>query len=351
MSKPSVYTGFTPLAFKIPNDIPILVEYLTTHPHLVLDEVSVAQLTATRIGIHSVLTELSARIIDSGKIDLWTMVKPRLKDDTPPSILTYRQFPLDMAQAVPVIPEGFVRVIDSQPNLRNKMILNVTPFTQVNGTLVDGTEFHAMIVRDALCRSFYTNDRTDWISPGFSQFISKVYTMILGTSVSQWYRLDMKTSRIVSFLFALFFLGQIGTPNSAIGILRSQWRYFMVLDTMEQEQVYGLINDTLPHFHEKGLETLEDVFAVINALNIPRLVVDRNLLSNKLRGSISQDVIYTSFALYYPPMFAYLVLRALSGIPSGMSMKMKQMGLLNPRERDGAIGEILKSPAFLNTLI
>lgn len=350
MTKPSIYTGFTARAFRLQDELPYLIEYLTTHPHLVMDDMSTAQLTSARVGIHSVLTELSARIISSGKFDLWTLVRARVKDDTPPSALTYRQIPLDMAQAIPVLSSDTVRILDTQPSLKNKIVFNVTPFVQANGSLVDAIEFHGTIVRDALCRSFYQNDRTDWISPGFSQYISKVYTMILGTSVSQWYRLDMKNARIVSFLFALFFLTQIGTPKSAIGILRTQWKYFMVPDSSEQEQIYGLIIDTLPDFTTNGLDTLEDVFAVIDALNIPRVVVDRNLLSNKLRGSLSQDVVYTSFALYYPPIFAYLVLRALAGIPSGMSAKMKQMGLLGPRERDGAISDILHSHAFLDTL-
>ena len=352
MSNPNLYQTFTAEAYNYKKLIPLAVTYITQNSECVCREDIVSMLLSSKTLFESPITNLYNRMVLEEVMDLWTFIRPLTRTTGGlPTALTLKQIPLDLEQAKSVVDHNVEEIIHSELYLKNKIILNIVPFTRVSGQLVDATEFYSHIVRDGLCRSYYNSSRSSWVTPAFCQYLTKVYTMILGGSVSQWYRLDMKNSRLISYLFALFFMSQMVPPAIAIEMLRTGWKNMAIPEPAEQAQVLGLVKEMCPEFHTEGMQNISSMFTTINkGLNIPRVTVDRSLLCNKLRGALSSDVVYTSLAISYPPIFAYLVLRALSGVPSGLSVKMKTMGLLSTKDRELVSNELVRSRSFIDSL-
>ena len=352
MNTRNIYLTFTAEAYNYKKLLPDVVHYISVNDECICRSSEVSQLLSSKTIFDSPLTNLYSRLAMEDVLSEWTFIKP-LKHNTGgvPTALTLKQIPIDMEQTVPIVDTQLAHIIEAQHFTANKIILNVVPFTKGDGSLVDATEFHSHIVRDALVRSYYKSFQSTWISPAFCQYLTKVYTMILGGSVSQWYRLDMKNSRLISYLFALYFLSQmVGTPV-AVEILKTSNKLITLPEPHEQIQILEMAKKVTPEIMTEGLKDINTLFKIVNeGLNIPRVNVDRNLLCSKLRGVISTDIVYTSFGVSYPPMFGYLVLRALSGIPSGLSMKMKTMGLINPKDKETVANELIRSRSLIDSL-
>lgn len=346
MSRIGLYQTYTAQMFIKPQLFETLVEYLIQRKYLFLTDTSSHQLLASRILVSSPVVDLSEQIIRQAGPDLFSFLRIKPKEDQVPELLTIRALPLDLRQAVQMTP-ALTGVIAQQPDLNNKLVLNVTPFVQSgSGLLADGIGFRSTLVRDALCRSFYTDTGTTWISPDFTQFVSKVYSIAMATAVSNRYRLDLKTLNAVTFFFALYYLYLMSDARAARGILLTQWRKFMVPDSTDQQHLYGFIETTL---NKEVPESVEDVVALINALGIPRLELSRPVLMNLMRSAFSNDIMLTSFCLEYPPMLAYLILCAFSGMPIALSFKLKQFGFNKLKQEFEE--SIMRSRAFADSLI
>lgn len=348
MAHPSLYANLTVRAFIGNQKFTNLLEYLITHNYLFMDDLASAQVINSRTLLESTLSGVYERLVGAGIENTVSFVRPKPREDQLPELLTIRSLTLDMEQAKDVITPALAGAMIAQPHMYDKLLLNITPYIQSTGQLTDAIGFQSAIVRDALSRSYYNDSKTAWISPVFTQFVSRVYSMTMGTSVSQWYRLDVKTLNILVFFFAYFYLIKMSDVRAAKATLASQWRKFMIPDPSEQGGLYGVIESTLPHGREDGLTTLHDVIAVIHALNIPRLQLDMGMLTNRLRTAFSQDVLTTALCLDYPPMLALLIIQSLSGVPVGLNYKLKSLGFV--KNRSEFEDELLRSHALYDSL-
>lgn len=352
MSHPSIYTTFLCESLRYKELLPKVIQYIGHNPEAVCRPDMVEMILSTKPSFHDIIPDLYERLNMEGLIRLWTFVRPDGRNDVGiPQIFNLPQVPIDMAQAVDVIPPQDVSLLGSIPFLNDKMVINVIPFTRTDGRLVNTTDFHAAIVRDALSRSYYNTDRNVWISMGFLLYLTKIYTMIFGGYIAETRRLDIKNTMLIKYIFGLFFLTQVIGPHQAQDVLKAQFRALVLPEPPEQEQLLGMMRNQSPTFEATGLATIADVIKAVNdGLAIPRVTIDRLSLTKQMTGALDPNIVYTNLAFGYPPIFAYLVLRALSGFKSGLYKRMQLLKLMKPEDKELVHTELVKSPNFVHSL-
>lgn len=272
------------------------------------------------------ISHVFSRFAEDGNIaDLFSLINvPTGAIEGVPEVLTFTGVTIDTRQIDAVAPH-VAAALKSQQNVNGRIILNTTQMVRANGTFSDITGFQNTVVRDILCRSFYSNKRPTWLTPSLSQFVCKVYSMSLATSVAQWYDLDYRTQCALLVLFAHFYLAKMCPADVATGSLVGKYRYFGIPDAGIAENTIGLISATL---NKPQMDTLEDLFAVVAQLGVSRIRLDRNILRTRVK--FFTDKMMQTIALEYPPYFAYIILLAVSGVKTGLYFKMKDFKLLQP---------------------
>ena len=230
------------------------------------------------------------------------------------------------------------------PSLDGKIILNITRMERKSGEMTDIPEFQNSVVRDLLSRSFYSDRRPIWLTPNITQFVCKVYSMSLASTVARWYSLDMPMQTCIAIVFAYFFLSQMSRPDIAKTILKSRGRYFLFNDMATIDQILNVCDEACGG----APLDLEGVAAAIASFAPQRVDVGRSRLYSGLQN-LGPDYHTTAIALEYPPYFLYLILRALSGIKNGLSTRLKDMKIAS--EGTSMAGELATTPMFLQALL
>lgn len=352
MSHPSIYTTYICESLRYKDLLPKVIQYLGHNSEAVCRPDMVALLLETRPAFHDIIPDLFDRLQMEGLMRLWTFVRPSVRGDSGvPQAFNLPQVPIDMSQAVDVISAADVALLGKISYLNDKMVVNIYPFTRTDGRLVNSSDFHSTIVRDALSRSYYNTDRNVWISMGFLLYLTKIYTMIFGGYISETKRLDLKNTMLIKYIFGLFFLTQVIGPHEAQDVLKAQFRGLLLPQPPEQDQLLGMMKNLIMDFEVSGLAHIEDVLKVVNeGLAIPRVTLDRLSLTKQMTGALDPNIVYTNLAFGYPPIFAYLVLRALSGFKSGLYKRMQLLKLMRPEDKELVHTELVKSPNFVQSL-
>jgi hypothetical protein len=343
MSHRSIFEYFTSQITVNTNQLLILVEYLIRHRDLFLDQSRTQTLFKTRPLVTSPLSRVFTRAVDVSDEDCFSLVYVPTGTKSVPEVLTTRFLTMDISQ-MGMVSNAIAAAVKPIPELHEKIILNITQMIRSSGGFSDISGFQNTVVRDLLSRSYAKSLRTTWLTPNLSQFVSKVYSMSLGSAVAQRYNLDFHTQSMLGSLFAYFFLSQMTDAATAEQILKSKSKYFHLPDADSLDQIFGLIEDTL---QTRELNSLDDVLAVIAKLGVERVKINRSILMSQLK-QLGPDTYTSSLALEYPPYFIYLMLLALSGSKIGLSFRMKQMNLL--KEASSFTDDLLFAPDLFEAL-
>ena len=343
MSRQSIFTYPNAWMLINPTQIAILVEYFVKNSDIVLDADDAAALFKSRSVVTSPISKIFHKALETGDLEIVSPFRFRTGIHTINDVATNRAVTLDMLQAKEVVAPALAGAITSIPYLNDKILLNVTQFTRASGDVSDTVGLQSTVVRDLLCRLFYSDTRKTWMTPNLTQFVCKVYSMTLGTSVANWYNLDYKTQSIVTSLFAFFFLEQMSDAPTAVATLKTKWKYFLIPEEADLLQVLALIQNTLG---KESMDSLEDVCAVVDALGIDRIRINRAILLTRLK-SLGPDALTTGIALEYPPYFTYLILLVLSGSKIGLSYRLKGFNLM--RDALAFVDDLVQTSNFLGS--
>lgn len=332
-----------------------MVSYINANPEVIADGSIKEKIIHTRVIDNSFFSQVFKRLAEENILNDWSFIIPTSRGHVNvPSAFRIEYFTWDMLQALPILKSSTIEELH-EFDLSNKILLNILPFVRKTDlSLVNPVNFFGVITRDALCRSFFKMRRSDWISIEFNKYLCKVYTMILGGSIANWYQLDVQNRQIIQFIFGVYFLYQIYPLATVKDICISFSRQLLFPDQMTQNQIFEMIGEIIPNFNENGFRPISEVFAVINneehGLRIPRLKLSFKFLRERIGNTLSKFPIYTALGITYVPLFAYLVLEALSGVRTPLAAKMNELKMLNLEERTRLGNEIVHSPTFFNSL-
>ena len=342
-------------AYQSDKKIEEMISYIKENPEVIGDENIKEKIIHTRVVDNSLFSQVFKRLAEENILHDWAFIVPSSRGHVNvPSAFRIEYFTWDMLQALPILNSSTLHSLE-RLDLSDKILLNILPYVRKTDlSLVNPVNFFGVITRDALCRSFYKTNRLDWISIVFNQYLCKVYTMILGGSVANWYQLDLQNRQIIQFIFGVYFLYQIYPLETVKDICTSFSRQLLFPDPMTQIQIFEMIHEVIPNFKERGFTSISEVFAVINneehGLRIPRLTLSFKFLRERIGNTISKFPIYTALGITYVPIFAYLVLEALSGVRTPLAAKLNELKLLNIEERTKLTNEIIHSHTFFNSL-
>lgn len=340
-NRPSIFEYFT-TRITIPKQaLPDLVEFLIRHQTLVQSPSVSKTLFSAKPLMTTPLTQIAAQAMSLNLDQLFAAVVVPPKTVAVPEVLTFRHMSFDMTQ----LPPALAGALQALPALCNKIVVNLTPYLKTTGQFSDLTGFQNMVVRDLLVRSFSQDDSATWLTPRLALFVAKIYSMSLGGAIAEWFQLDLRQRGIVSTVLAFYMLQQMSSAPSAMTYLRTQRKYLYLPEAQDLEQIFGLIEEVVG---AASLTTLDEVYAVINAIGVARMVVNRRLVITKTQ-KWGPDLPTTSLALEYPPYFLYLILLAVSGVKIGLSFRMRSMQMM--RDGDDFANDLLHCASFLPHLL
>lgn len=338
--RPSVFDYFTSRVSIPKAGLIDLVDFFIRHRDLVQTPAASKSFFTTRSLITTPLTQLATQAVELGKDQLFALMEVPAKSVAVPEIFTFQHIPFDIKQFPPNLSEAFKMM----PELRDKIVLNITPFLKSSGQFSDLTGFQNVMVRDLLTRSFATSTSKTWLTPQLALFVAKIYSMSLGSAIAEWFQLDIRQRGIVSTILAFYMLQQMSSAEGAKVFLLNHRKYLYLPDTQDIEQIFGLITDTLG---DLSIPKLDDAYTVINAIGVQRMEVNRRVVISRTQ-KWGPNLYTTSLALEHPAYFTYLILLCLSGAKIGLSYRFKAIN--NNREGLEFVDNLRHCATFLPSL-
>lgn len=343
MSRMSIYDCFPTRQTINDRQLGLLSEFFVTHRDLILDHDHANALFKSRPLTTSSLSKIFSRAIEMGDESLFSVLVIPSGQVSVPEALTMRHVPFDTDQMASVMP-SLRAVFQPISALNNKIVLNATQMVRASGGFSDIAGFQNTFVRDLLSRSYFADRKTTWLTPVITQFVSKVYSMSLGSEVAKTYNLDYHTQSMISVLFAFFFLSAMSDADVAAWTIKTRYKYFYLPSVSDIEQILSLVEETLGY---RDLKNIDDIFTVIEKFDVARLKLDRKVLMTRMKA-LGPDIYTTLIAMEYPPYFLYLILLVLSGAKIGLSFRMKTQNLM--KDAASLTEDLIQSSGFIGQL-
>ena len=349
MGKQNIYKTMS-VASVMPNTmLQDLMDFLITNRNFILTPDKKSEAFKTRFINHSLISDMVHRITLLKKDQSYELIRFPNKSLSIREAIDMTFVPIDILQMKEIIPSS-TTTLSHLSELDNKLIINVTDITKVNGDFSDITQFHYRIIRDFLSRSFYTSLGNVWISPTLVRYAAKVYSMTIGGRIARLYGLSPLVQMVIQTVFCAYFVGQMTSDDVAVTFMKSHGKHMGLPEASDLTQILSLIEDTLG---KAVPASLEDVCKVIDAYDHDQLKTQQGSRLNRpvlntAVASLFQDGQVSIIALEYPPYFVFLILLVLSNIRIGLSFPMKNMNLT--KEGHDVFDQLIKSSTFFNTL-
>ncbi len=343
MSRNSIYDYFSARMTVNSKQAAALAEYLIRHRDMIMDSSATQSVFKARSLVTTPISQIFTRAVAVGDTSRFSLLSRGRNTQSVPEVLTMRHLPFDLMQMADVNP-SIADATKALPELHDKIVINTSQLMRQSGEISDAPGFYNVVVRDLLSRSFFeSRTRSTWLNPSLTQFVCKIYSMSLGSSIAGWYGLDHKTQGFVTAIFAYFYLSQMTSADAAQTILISQWKAYSLPEPRDLTEIFSMIKDVCD---KSSLDSLSDVFTAIEALHVERLRLDWNILLRR-QQAMGPDIHTSGMALEYPPYFIYLILLVLSGSKIGLSYKIKSSSMM----KDGArfVDDLIRSNSFLGS--
>lgn len=245
--------------------------------------------------------------------------------ETIPEYVTYSKTTLDARQVADVLPVMRI-ALGPFPNLNNRIHIPVTDIVSADGTLRDSVLFQSRVVRDFLSRAFYASTRENWLNMAVLQYICKVYSMTIRRTISNRHNLDPARQLEMVYVFMLYFLGKLTSPDLAEKIMVANRREIGLGESADILQVTGFVAEELGG---KPLDNFAMIFPLITKLNPDLKRLTLPALTNYTR-TLAPGIFTGISALEYPPLFMALITQALSGEYIGLRRQLQDTNMIKP---------------------
>jgi len=323
-----------------------LMEFLITHRQHLLPPIKANDVFKSRFSGRSMISEIYQRLLATSRDQNYALIRLPSKSTALHEVVDMTFVPFDLLQLkeANTVPSKSLAMI---PELNDKLVINVTDITKANGELSDITQFQCRVVRDFLSRSYYTSSGNVWISPTLVRYVAKVYSMTIGGQIARLFNLSPLMTSFVQTLFCLFFVGKMTSTDLAPAFVKAHAKHLGLFDSQDLLQIFAFTEDTL---HKQAPESLEDVFAVIDAYGHSQIHsekgsrLNRSVLNAKF-SSLHTEGRVSTIALEYPPYFLFLILLVFSNHRMGLTFSMKNNPQLLNEGKD-VLEQALRSMNF-----
>ena len=323
-------TRITPMDSIIKNS----ASFLISNPQVVVPSVDRDGIVSSSLDtIRTVSSSMVGRILDTC-MDLFTFVDLSREKELPPALLIpWMQFD------TLIFKDRFSSAyagLSTLEKFNDKMILAVDAFMK-SARMTDTTDFHSMLVRSALHRSYVRADRA-WLTPTIITNAATIYAMVISTRIAKMYTLTYNEHMKVAAYFAVYFkficsadkvpevnvLKRIRQIQQAIDIVQIE-------DDVQKKSVDGFgIKEVIELVVENGPSRMKDYTpkAFYSSMT--------NYSSNNMLSVIGTE---------YPPYWISFILDTMSGSKTGMFFAIKMSNM----KKDAIVlsKDLLNSKSFI----
>jgi hypothetical protein len=303
------------------------VSFLARNKHLIVSEQDIQRMLSVRNYSETAMRKAAEGIINAGKIKHFCFISTHREADVPETLSTPYLL-IDTMQSAKVSD-----MCSHIPELRNKIIINVTPFTKiVDGSVVlkDVVAFHAALVRAHTILQDYDSG----LPESLNNFIVRSYTIVAASLISRKQSLDLNDIEKLRACIALYYSQRVSdSPESIPSIFDSQkW----LGNTMMLKDM--LINTELV----KPRMDLENLGELISSLIVKCRHFDDQVYVRTV-SNITTDPITSNICHDYPPFWIYQILLSISNYSTSLTYHFKN---------DNLYADALKfGEAYVNTCV
>jgi len=261
-----------------------------------------------------------------------------------PEAITAPYITLDMLQLGTYDKKAY-SALSTLPEFKDRIIINLTHLLKrkPDNSVSDVNELHSLYVRGLLVRSYYNSH--DWLSPELVRYLSKSYSMTIGSNIGRIYDLAYNDQIIIMTILTAYFHqlcnssvddNQWSPTIAGCSYLGNRLQIVEILEQMKEE-----LNGTKM--------SLMDVCTLIQNLGPSRMSKFDIRKFYSITQSLGTTGLIAMIAVEYPPYWTHQLLSALSGVKSGLYFAMKKNEKLINEGKDFATN-LVRSAKFLPLL-
>ena len=185
--------------------------YLIKYQSLVLVPEQVNEIIKNvRIFVRTPITDMFQRVIDTDKLNQFSVLNYTQMGLNLPELLTYDEITVDGKS----IPDTSV------PDVYRRPWINITPLLGGRGTyngipsISDVPGLCNLFSRAVLCASY--DDAETWLNPKLSAFVVESYSMTIASLLRQTYNLAYDEEKFVQTIFAAYMAQKLAAPGDPL---------------------------------------------------------------------------------------------------------------------------------------
>lgn len=321
---------------------PRVLNYVVTNQHTILSETDlIGLIQPIRTILKSPMAECFDRLMITNAINNFAVMHIPAKDSAVPELLATPVIICDLKQ----FPSS--SALSSLPNLRDKVILNVTNTLRKErdgGFRVDAIDnFQSMFVKGQIVIAYEDSDH--WLNPYAAEFCLKSYSIILSGLISRYYNLSLIDTWKVRSILALFFAQRLTSDAPSANppyYNRCTWGE---LTQRELTQIADECTEICPN----GIE-LDDLCRLLATQVSDKMSKFDAQAFFQICGNLGSDLLTSQIGIEYPPFWIYMLIQALSGTKSMLVYQLNQQRLVTEGRskflaaliRDAGLFEVLR---------
>lgn len=263
----------------------------------------------------TVMSDLYQQAFNEQKLDIFKLLILDKVDKIPSGFLI-SWLDIDTLE-LRSIDKQSAEVLNTISDYRDKILVDITPYySDKRKSITDTTSFHARLIRNMLCRSYFKADKL-WLTYNLISQLTKFYATILSAKIGKIYNLTFQEQQVAATALSIYFLNRCSDTTGEL----PDWS--MIGKTNATKPIYDYINEKY-NGTTYDLNAVVDVIIEFGPARISKFTLATFYTMNQ---TLTSNQLISLIALEYPPYWCHLILSALSGDKTGMFHSIKSLNL------------------------
>lgn len=275
--------------------------YFIKNSGVVLGPQELDMLKSVRLHIKSSFTDIYQRVVEDGKLGLFTFTDCSATRDAVPELLTLNDITVDGKYISKNIPVEYQNTwVNLSPILGKRDAYNSSM------QITDVPRLCALVARGMLCMSY--NDSDGWLTPNLCTFVVESYSTMLSAHLRSIFNLGYDEHRLVHTLIAAYYAQLLGTADAPLEVPPLLYRCSFLgtgAEISERLLVFREERSKLNNGWQLSLDIVCNLLATCGPSRMKTLT-SKQLYVTMSRGSIDSQAMLLS--LDYPPYWVYQLL-------------------------------------------
>jgi hypothetical protein len=308
--------------FNIEENIIEIIKFLTENKtEIYIDENKINSLFSKLPNLSKSPISDFNKIIKDSYSEYFSFISTIDKQSIPDTLL-YKHYNYDFAILKQLLDKHTIDYLQSYKEYNNKIIINLVSYlSQKQDKILDAGI--TKILNRSLCARSYENFKSYWIDMSFIMFLSKTYSLILGSNIARLFNFNIQEQSIFNIIFAYYFVSKcIDADNKELIKIVSNFNY---LGTTENN--LHVLNNIDEILQGKIFIYLEDLIKVIGELSPKKANLKPNIFLN-INRNYSYDNLVSLVAIQYPGYWLHILYSTVSGERNNTFFIAKRINLL-----------------------